>query len=185
MKVTYTTPTGRVQIEMEAPTVKDAFAGVAQLEEVFSEPCCGCCQSANIRPELREFEGNKYYKVLCTDCGATLDLGQYKDVARGLFVKRKSDDGAPMPRRGWYVYGGEPEPAPPAGHPPAGQVVEPVDLRRVRGFLSSSPDAARLNGFFPELAKLQNGTKAAAWALVKEYAASQRFTFDDVARKFK
>lgn len=104
MKVTYTTEGGRLAFELDADSPKTAFEAVAGLQELFEEPDCGCCKSKAIRCEVREHDGNKYYKVVCNACGAQLDFGQFKD-GKGLFVKRwDKDAGRAMPNRGWYIY---------------------------------------------------------------------------------
>jgi hypothetical protein len=103
VKVTYTTPTNRLTLELDVTTGKQAFEAVAAMQELFEEPCCGKCKSQAIRFECREHDGNKYYKMRCQACYATLDFGQNKDN-RGLFAKRKDKDGNWMPDNGWYIY---------------------------------------------------------------------------------
>jgi hypothetical protein len=103
MRVTYTTPNGRLRFELEVSTGEQAFEVVAGIAELFEEPGCGLCDSKRIRHEVREFDGNHYYKLLCTDCGATVDFGQHKD-GKGLFLKRRNKDNQPHPNRGWYRY---------------------------------------------------------------------------------
>jgi hypothetical protein len=60
--------------------------------------------------EVREFDGNNYYKLVCRDCHATLDFGQRRD-GNNLFIKRKDADGNLLPNRGWYRYQGGAKPA--------------------------------------------------------------------------
>ncbi len=105
MKITYTTANGRLTFEMDVTTGKQAFEVVAAVQELFEEPDCGACKSANIRCDVREFDANKYFKLVCNDCGAQLDFGQHKD-GKGLFVKRRGEDKQPLPDRGWYVWQG-------------------------------------------------------------------------------
>lgn len=106
MKITYTTPNGRLTSEVEVATGKSAFEIVAAIQELFEVDACGCCQSKNIRHEVREIKNNKYYKMLCKDCGATLDFGQHRDN-KGLFIKwRDKDSHEPLPDGGWYIYEG-------------------------------------------------------------------------------
>ncbi len=106
MKVTYTTGSGRLTFEVECPSGKVAFEVVAAIQELFEEPCCGACKSKNIRCDVRVFDGNKYYKLVCNDCAAQLDFGQHKEGG-GLFVKRRDKDGRDMPDGGWYVWQGK------------------------------------------------------------------------------
>lgn len=104
MKVSYTTPNGRVTFEMELANSKMAFEAIAAIQELFEEEACGCCKAKNIRCDVREISGNKYFKLLCNACGATLDFGQHKD-GKGLFVKRTDrDTHAQLPNAGWYHY---------------------------------------------------------------------------------
>ena len=119
MKVTYTTPTGRLTFEMELASGKQAFEVVAAIQELFEEADCGCCQSKNIRCDVREYDQNKYYKLCCNDCAAQLDFGQKKD-GKTLFVKRRDKEGQDLPNRGWYIYQGHSSHAPtrPTNHRP-------------------------------------------------------------------
>lgn len=104
MKVTYTTANGRIQIEAEAASAKAAFEVVAGVQEVFEEPCCGLCKSTSIRFDVREFDKNKYYKLVCLACGGQFDFGQHKEGG-GLFPKRRGEGKELLPNGGWYIYG--------------------------------------------------------------------------------
>ncbi len=103
MKVTYTTPNGRLTFEMDCTTGKQAFEIVATVQGLFEEADCGLCKSKAIHCDVREYDSNKYYKLVCEACGGQLDFGQHKD-GKGLFVKRRDKDNRPMPARGWYQY---------------------------------------------------------------------------------
>lgn len=104
MEVKYTVPNGRLTFTFDVQTGKQAFQAVAKIQELFEEPECGCCQSKAIACACREWEGNQYYNLKCSACGAQLDFGQNKD-GKGLFVKRwDKETNSPMPNRGWYVY---------------------------------------------------------------------------------
>lgn len=103
MKGKYTTANGRLSFEFEGATDRAIFAQLAEIQEVFEEAACGCCRSTSLRYEVREFDAYKYYKLLCTACGATLDFGQHK-VGESLFPKRRDKDGNDLPNDGWYVY---------------------------------------------------------------------------------
>lgn len=106
MKVSYTTANGRLTFEIEVTTGKQAFEVVAAVQELFEEPACGLCKSALIRCDVREFDNNKYFKLVCNACGGQIDLGQHKD-GKGLFVKRlDKDTKKPLPNRGWYIWDG-------------------------------------------------------------------------------
>lgn len=103
MRVTYTTPNGRVQFEAEVSTAKEAFDFLATVQEVFEVGRCGLCKGAAIHCDVREFDKNVYYKLVCSACGAQLDVGQKKDQ-KNLFLKRRSDAREALPNGGWYHY---------------------------------------------------------------------------------
>ena len=63
MKATYQTANGRLTFEFEAESNKEMVSQLAHIQEIFEEPACGCCKSDRIRFDLREFDGNKYYKL--------------------------------------------------------------------------------------------------------------------------
>lgn len=119
VKVNYTTPNGRLSFEFEAQDGKAVFSWVAAIQELFEEPNCGCCQSQHIRCEVRHIDSNSYFKLLCIDCGATLDFGQKKD-GKGLFAKRRDEDKSDLPNRGWYVWQPQGQAAP-LPHPATAQ----------------------------------------------------------------
>lgn len=101
MRVTYTTIDGRIQFTFEAQGVKGVFAGLAQVQEVFEHNTCGQCGSDRTVLDLREHEGNSYYKKTCIECGAQLDFGQHRQ-GDTLFVKRRDKDGNEVGKNGWY-----------------------------------------------------------------------------------
>jgi len=118
MKVRYATPDQRLAFEFEAQTDKQVFAQLARIQEVFEESACGCCGSHDVHHEVREFDGNNYYKLVCAPCGATLDFGQNK-VGDTLYPKRlHKDTRAALPHRGWYRYQ--------ESHPEAQQAAAPA-----------------------------------------------------------
>lgn len=98
MKVTYRTTNGRLTFEFESDNEKKLFADLSHIQEIFEESSCGCCQSDRIRFEVREFDKNKYYKLVCDQCGATLDFHQRKEGER-LYLK---DSDRASSTRGWY-----------------------------------------------------------------------------------
>jgi hypothetical protein len=169
MKVIYSTADGRLQFEFEATSGKEAFGRVAEFQETFEEAACGCCNSDAIRCEVRHFEGNAYHKLLCNECGATLDFGQHKDTTRGLFAKRKDDTRKRLPARGWYRYG---------------ETTAPLALETLPVWLASKPTAAALNSAMPQLATLHNGQKATAWKMLRDYAAAAKIGYDETAKRF-
>ncbi len=101
MLVRYTTTTGRLTIEYEAATAKQAFEFVAAVAELFEEPECGCCKSKNIRPEKRVVGDYTYFAFRCGDCDAQLSFGQKKDL-KSLFAKRTDENKQALGNRGWH-----------------------------------------------------------------------------------
>jgi hypothetical protein len=110
--IKYTTADGRMTFEFDATSPKDVFAQLAEIQDVFEERSCGSCCSERIRFDVREFDGNSYYKMVCRDCAAQLDYGQHK-TGDGLFPKRhQKDTRDPLPNGGWYHWQGRDEQAP-------------------------------------------------------------------------
>lgn len=103
MRLHYTSANGRMQFEFDGSTHKEVIQRLAAIQELFEEPACGCCNSKDIRFDVREFDGNSYYKLVCPACSAQLDFGQHK-TGGSLFVKRTDKDKRPMPNRGWYIW---------------------------------------------------------------------------------
>jgi hypothetical protein len=103
MKVRYATANSRLQFEFEAASTKEAVEFLAVIQELFEETTCQQCGSEHVKFDVRNYDGNTYYKLRCDDCYATLDFGQRRDGVN-LFLKRKDADGHWMPNRGWYRY---------------------------------------------------------------------------------
>ncbi len=94
---------GEFWLEVDAQDVKEAFRGLANYLEVFSESVCGVCQSTAIRPSHRTKDSFDFYELICCQCGAALKLGQSKDQHR-LFPKRKDENGNWLENGGWAKY---------------------------------------------------------------------------------
>jgi hypothetical protein len=103
VKVTYTSASGRMTFEFEADTPKAIFGRLAIVQEIFEEEACGAYKSKLIQFDVREYDGNAYYKMVCKSCGAQIDYGQHKD-GKGLLIKRLDKDKNPIGKSGWYVY---------------------------------------------------------------------------------
>lgn len=91
---------GRVWLETDVNSPKDAIRELSEFAEVFCEQTCGACKSTNVTASHREHDGHDYYSVRCIDCGAELSFGQKKN-GRSLFAKRKDKDGNTLDNRGW------------------------------------------------------------------------------------
>lgn len=103
MKVQYKV-SGKMIIEIEAPNEKEMLEKLAHLDEVFGQDTCGACESKNVRFQVREVDGNKYYEVICKDCGAKLAFGQHKKTTT-LFPRRgdkKKNEW--YPNKGWVKF---------------------------------------------------------------------------------
>ena len=99
--VRYKTVNDRLTFEFTCESAKQAFAGVASLQELFEETACGDCGSADVVATSREHDGNVFYGLQCRKCGAQLDIGQKKD-GRNLFIRRRDQDGNVRGTNGWY-----------------------------------------------------------------------------------
>ena len=101
MEAQYKTRSGRLLVKVQAERQKDLFRQLATLQEVFdAETHCGCCNSENIRFQVRTVESMEFFELACTACGAKFEFGQHKNGA-GLFPKRKNEHGDPLPNHGW------------------------------------------------------------------------------------
>ena len=105
MKILYKA-NDKLQFELEGTGQKEVFKELATIQEIFSEDKCGLCNKNSIKYVCRNVEGNDYYELKCNDCGAVLSFGQHKKGGT-LFPKRKDDDGAYLPNRGWYKWSGK------------------------------------------------------------------------------
>ena len=94
---------GTFAVEVEADNVKDAFADLAGVAEVLCNNVCGACDSKEVRPAIRVFDGNTYYAMQCRSCGAELGFGQTKATG-SLFPKRKAKDGGMLENGGWTKF---------------------------------------------------------------------------------
>jgi uncharacterized metal-binding protein len=105
MKIQYKTSNGRMVFDLEASKGTQAIEILASIQEVFEEPCCGCCKSEKIRLQVRKMEKGNYYEWLCNACTATIQIHQRKEGG-GLYIVRKDKDNdyAPLPDRGWSIY---------------------------------------------------------------------------------
>ena len=103
MKITYTTASGKISVELEGDTQKDLFGQLGAFQEIFDQATCGKCSSTSIRFVVRDIDGNSYYELRCEDCGARLEFGQIKKGG-GLFPRRKDKEGNWLPDGGWVKW---------------------------------------------------------------------------------
>ena len=87
-------------VEAEGKDVKDCFTQLAGAVEVFSQNSCQACGCSEVIPMVRENQGNTYYEVKCTGCGATLAFGQRK-ADGALYPRRKDSNGNFIDNYGW------------------------------------------------------------------------------------
>lgn len=101
MKVKYRV--GNAEIEADGKDLKDVFTQLSSSVEVFGNSVCGSCGHKDVVPVVRENQGNTYYELRCTNCGATLSFGQRKADGQ-LYPKRKDKDGNWLDSRGWVKF---------------------------------------------------------------------------------
>ena len=106
MKINYTSRSGRVSVELDAETQRDAFQQLSDFQEIFDEVACGKCASENLRFVVRTVDDNQFYEIRCMDCGARLEFGSMKQGGR-LFPRRKDKEGNWLPDRGWVKWNSE------------------------------------------------------------------------------
>ena len=105
MKAHLRTRDNRIGFEVEGASQKELFKQLAQIQEVFdAESLCGCCKSINIRFQVRTFDSNEFFELVCDACGARFQFGQAKKT-NTLFPKRK-ENGHLLPNRGWSKWTG-------------------------------------------------------------------------------
>lgn len=104
MKINYTTKNPRLHFLIDSESIKESFKALAEIQEIFDEPCCGLCKSTDLQFTVRTVESNDYYELKCTSCFAKLAFGQHK-VGNSIFPKRKLPDGTfDKQHRGWYKW---------------------------------------------------------------------------------
>lgn len=103
MRVHVRYPVGRIWLEVEAESVKEAIRDLSEFVEVFGESTCGACGSDQVQPRHRSAKGYDFYEIACLSCRATLSFGQTREGGR-LFAKRRDQDGREIGQNGWYVY---------------------------------------------------------------------------------
>lgn len=114
MKVSHKSINGRVEITAQGATHKSVFQELANMQEVFEEPCCKVCGNEDIRFVVRhvmvEKKKYEYYELHCNDfkCKARLAFGQNLEGG-SLFPKRKDEDGNYLQNGGWSKWEGKKE----------------------------------------------------------------------------
>jgi hypothetical protein len=117
MKIRYSAVGGRLVFESDVANPKEAFEWLSTVQELFEESVCGLCGQNHLSYEVREYDGNNYYKLFCRNCHAQLDFGQRRDGAN-LFIKRKDAEGNVLTNNGWYRWQGQASKAPVAAPAP-------------------------------------------------------------------
>lgn len=96
-----------LMIEFDVAGQKDLFEQMAALQEILNHNCqkCGAGQE-DLVFVVREVEGNKFYELKCTKCGASLGFGSHK-TGGTLFPQRKDAEGEKLPNFGWTKWNAE------------------------------------------------------------------------------
>jgi hypothetical protein len=116
MKIRYSAANEQLVFESDVANPKEAFEWLSTVQELFEESACGLCGKSHLAYEVREYDGNNYYKLVCRDCHAQLDFGQRRD-GNNLFIKRKDAEGNVLPSNGWYRWQGQTAKAAPPPEP--------------------------------------------------------------------
>lgn len=78
--------TSKVNVTVEAANDKELIEQTSFWEEVAGRAKrCDACDAPEIRLSHRNVNGNDFYALRCTKCGAELKIGQRK--AGGFFIK--------------------------------------------------------------------------------------------------
>ncbi len=101
MKVKLTT--GQLEFELESDDVKDLWKELSEIQELFTEKCCGACGSENIVFRVRTVDSNDFYEKTCRECFSSRGFGQKKKNNK-LFPKRKDKNGEYLPNNGWVKF---------------------------------------------------------------------------------
>lgn len=101
MKVRYRL--ANAEIEVDGRDTKDTFSQISNAVEVFGQGVCGACGCKDVIPVMREVQGNNFYEMRCTKCGATLSFGQRKQDG-ALYPRRKGKDGEYLDNYGWVKF---------------------------------------------------------------------------------
>jgi hypothetical protein len=104
-KYNYKSKNGRVGVELDASSPKEAWAEIATFQEIFEETNCGKCDSGEVKFVVRSVKDDDYYELRCLKCGAKLAFGQHKN-GKTLFPSRKDSSGEYLPTNGWVKWDG-------------------------------------------------------------------------------
>ncbi len=110
MKVTYRTASGRMEFQIEAAGGPKIIGIIASIQDIFEEPCCGCCKSKEIKLNARKTDKGTYYEWVCNACTAKIQIHQKKEESGGgLYIVRgaknpETDRWEKLPDNGWSVY---------------------------------------------------------------------------------
>jgi len=101
MKVNFTVVNG-LSFEFDTNTSVETFEQLAEIQEMFGDPYCGCCDSEKpVRFVKRTNDGNDYFELQCTNCFAKLGIGQMKKEKGKLYPKRTWNSLSPSEQKQW------------------------------------------------------------------------------------
>jgi ribosomal protein L40E len=88
MSTRYTSANGRISVELTGSTSVSVFEQISLFQEVFEQTKCGKCGSEDLKFNIRTTNGDKYYELICNECGARLAFGCNKEGG-GMYPQRK------------------------------------------------------------------------------------------------
>jgi late competence protein required for DNA uptake (superfamily II DNA/RNA helicase) len=114
MKAVFSSYNG-LELEIEAPTLQELMQQISQIENAIGYEPCGKCKSGNVFPRHRNADGNDFYELACSDCGAVLQLGTNKEEktlykkkmetdSKGKAVKDENGKGKYLKDNGWLKW---------------------------------------------------------------------------------
>jgi len=96
----------RITVTLESKDQKELFEELGNLQEIFGHNECGKCKKTDLKYQVREVDGNKFYDLICKSCGARLAFGSHKKGGT-LFPKRKDEEGKYYNNGGWLKWNRE------------------------------------------------------------------------------
>lgn len=98
---------GKVWVEVDAMSAKEAIEALSEYGEVFVNGQCGICKCEDVLPRHRRVQASgktyDFHEMVCMSCGAKLSFGQTL-ADHKLFPRRRDEKGNELGHDGWYQY---------------------------------------------------------------------------------